>query len=72
MARDIVNDLLLKRPDIRRVMVARGSRVLVMAESEGEMDLPERRTWTTPAKDDPRIRSTPATTSRPMSTTRRT
>ena len=42
-------------PDIRRVMVARGSRVLIMAESEGEMDLPERRGWTKPAKDDPRL-----------------
>jgi len=55
LARDIVNYMLLERPDIRRVMVERHSRVLVMAESEGEMDLPERRNWTKPAKDDPRL-----------------
>jgi hypothetical protein len=55
MARDIVNDMLLGRPDIRRVMVERHSRVLIMAESEGEMDLPERSSWTKPSKEDPRL-----------------
>jgi len=55
MARDIVNYMLVKRPDIRQVMIDRQSRVLIMAESEGEMDLPERSTWTKPAKDDRRL-----------------
>jgi hypothetical protein len=55
MARDIVNYMLLKRPDIRAAMVERSSRVLIMAESEGEMDLPERSSWTKPAKNDPRL-----------------
>ncbi len=55
MARDIVNYMLLKRSDIRQAMVDRKSRVLIMAESEGEMDLPERSTWTKPAKDDRRL-----------------
>ena len=55
MARDIVNYMLLKRPDIRQAMVDRKSRVLITAESEGEMDLPERSTWTTPARDDRRL-----------------
>jgi hypothetical protein len=55
MARDIVNYMLLKRPDIRAAMVDSKSRVLVMAESEGETDLPERSTWTVPAKDDRRL-----------------
>jgi hypothetical protein len=55
MARDIVNYMLLKRPDIRAAMVERSSRVLIMAESEGEMDLPERSSWTKPAKSDPRL-----------------
>lgn len=55
MARDIVNYMLLKRHDIRQAMVDRKARVLIMAESEGEMDLPERRDWTRPAKDDRRL-----------------
>jgi hypothetical protein len=55
MARDIVNYMLLKRPDIRAVMIERKSRVLVMAQTEGEMDLPERRSWTKPAIDDRRL-----------------
>jgi hypothetical protein len=55
MARDIVNYMLLKRPDVRQAMIARQSRVLIMAESEGEMDLPERSTWSKPAKDDRRL-----------------
>jgi hypothetical protein len=55
MARDIVNYMLLKRPDIRAAMVDSKSRVLVMAESEGETDLPERSNWTVPAKDDRRL-----------------
>ena len=55
MARDIVNYMLMKRPDVRQAMVDRKSRVLIMAEREGEMDLPERRAWTTPAKDDRRL-----------------
>jgi hypothetical protein len=55
MARDIVNFMLVKRPDIRTVMVGRHARVLVMAQVEGEMDLPERRDWKKPAIDDRRL-----------------
>ncbi len=55
VARDIVNFMLLKRPDVREVMVGRKSRLLIMAESEYETDLPERRDWKKPAKDDPRL-----------------
>ena len=58
MARDIVNYMLLKRPDVRAVMVERKSRVLIMAVTEGETDLPERRDWKKPAITDPRL--TPA------------
>ena len=46
MARDIVNYMLLKRPDVRAVMLERTSRVLIMATTEFEMDLPERKSWT--------------------------
>ncbi|MBP8274455.1 MAG: glycoside hydrolase [Acidobacteria bacterium] len=55
MARDIVNYMLLKRPDVRQAIVDRKGRVLIMAESEGEMDLPERSNWTLPTKDDRRL-----------------
>lgn len=55
MARDIINYMLVKRPDIRNVLVQRKARVLVMAESEMETDLPERRDWKKPAKTDQRL-----------------
>jgi hypothetical protein len=55
IARDIVNFMLLKRPDIRRELIHRGSRVMVMAENEMEMDLPERRYWKKPEKYDSRL-----------------
>jgi hypothetical protein len=55
MARDIINYMLLKRPDIRAVMVQNRSRLLVMSRTEGETDLPERRDWKKPAIDDRRL-----------------
>ena len=55
VARDVVNYMLSMRPDVRAVMAARKARVLVMAETEMETDLPERRDWKKPAKDDPRL-----------------
>ena len=55
MARDIVNYMLLKRPDVRDVMVSKKSRVLIMAITEGETDLPERRDWKKPAITDQRL-----------------
>ncbi len=55
LARDIVNYMLGKRPDIRAVMVERKSRMLVMDQTEGETDLPERRDWKKPAIDDRRL-----------------
>ena len=57
IARDIVNFMLMKRPDIRRELIHRGSRVMVMAENEMEMDLPERRYWKKPEKYDSRLTS---------------
>jgi hypothetical protein len=55
MARDIVNYMLVKRPDVRAALINRGARVLVMAQTEMETDLPEHRNWKKPAKDDPRL-----------------
>ncbi len=55
IARDIVNAMLIDRPDVRRDMVGRGVRVGVMAIDEGTMDRPEQRDWKKPAEDDPRL-----------------
>jgi hypothetical protein len=55
VARDIVNSMLIKREDIRASLVHKGARVLIIAYQEGEMDLPERRNWKKPAKDDRRL-----------------
>lgn len=55
IARDIVNYMLIKRPDVRAALMKRGARVLVMSQSEMETDLPERRNWKKPVKDDPRL-----------------
>jgi hypothetical protein len=55
MARDIVNYMLMKRPDVRSVLINRKARVLVMAQTEMETDLPERRNWKKPTKDDRRL-----------------
>lgn len=55
VAREIVNYMLLKRMDIRSALIENGARVLVMAETEMETDLPERRNWKKPKKDDQRL-----------------
>jgi hypothetical protein len=55
IARDIVNYMLVKRPDVRQELIQRKARVLVMAQTEMETDLPERRHWKKPAKDDRRL-----------------
>jgi hypothetical protein len=55
MARDIVNYMLVKRPDVRTVLISKKARVLVMAQTEMETDLPERRDWKKPTKEDRRL-----------------
>lgn len=55
VARDIINYMLLKRPDIRFALVKQGARLLIMAETEMETDLPERSNWKKPARDDRRL-----------------
>lgn len=55
MARDIVNYMLMKRMDVREALIDRGARVLVMAETEMETDLPERSDWKKPTKEDRRL-----------------
>ena len=55
IARDIVNYMLIKRPDVRAALINKAARVLVMAQTEMETDLPERRNWKKPVKNDPRL-----------------
>ncbi len=55
VARDIVNHMLAKRPDVRAAMVARKLRVVVMAQSESTTDLPEQRDWKKPGPNDRRL-----------------
>jgi hypothetical protein len=55
MARDIVNFMLAKRPDVRDNLISRGSRVMIIAAEEQQTDLPEYRNMRKPAKDDPRL-----------------
>lgn len=55
VARDIVNYMLLKRTDIRAALVKQKARLLIMAETEMETDLPERSNWKKPAFEDRRL-----------------
>jgi hypothetical protein len=55
IVRDQVNYMLGSRPDIRDTMIAHGARIVVMAETEYTMDVPEQRGWTVPKYLDPRL-----------------
>ncbi len=55
IARDQVNYMLGHRPDIRETMIRHGGRIVIMAETEYTMDIPEQRSWTVPKYLDPRL-----------------
>ena len=55
VARDIINHMLEKRPDLRADIIQRGGRVGVMAVSEMTTDIPEQREWKKPTLDDRRL-----------------
>lgn len=55
VARDIVVAMLSERKDLRDGLIAKGSRVGIMAIDESTMDIPEQRDWKKPAKDDQRL-----------------
>jgi hypothetical protein len=55
LVRDQVNYMLANRPDVRDTMIAHGGRVVVMAETEYTMDVPEQRGWVVPKYLDPRL-----------------
>ena len=55
IVRDQVTYMLGHRPDVRDTMIAHGGRVVVMAETEYTMDVPEQRRWIVPKYLDPRL-----------------
>ena len=55
VARDIVNYMLLKRPDVRAEMVRQNYRVGIIGRDQGQTDLPEYRDYKKPAIDDRRL-----------------
>lgn len=55
IVRDQVTYMLGNRPDVRDTMIAHGGRVVVMAETEYTMDVPEQRNWVVPKYLDPRL-----------------
>ena len=55
IVRDQVTFMLGNRPEVRDTMIAHGGRVVVMAETEYTMDVPEQRGWTVPKYLDPRL-----------------
>jgi acetylornithine deacetylase/succinyl-diaminopimelate desuccinylase-like protein len=54
-ARDIVNYMLSKRPDVRAEMVRQRYRVGIIGKNQGQTDLPEYRDYKKPAIDDRRL-----------------
>ena len=55
IARDIINYMLLKRPDIREGMIKLGARLSIIGKNEMQTDLPECRDLKKPTIDDGRL-----------------
>jgi hypothetical protein len=55
IARDIINYMLVKRPDIREGMVKLKARLSIIGKDEMQTDLPECRDWKKPTIDDQRL-----------------
>lgn len=54
-ARSIVLQMLHHRPDLRAELVREHYRVVIMAQDESTLDLPEQAAWKKPERDDPRL-----------------
>ena len=54
-ARDMASGMLARRPDLARWLVANDFRIAIIAEDEALLDLPDKASWTKPARDDPRL-----------------
>jgi hypothetical protein len=55
VARDNINYMLQKRPDIRLAMIKLGARLMILGQNEMQTDLPEYANWKKPTIDDRRL-----------------
>jgi hypothetical protein len=55
VARDIINYMLVKRPDIRAEMLKMNAKLSILGRTEMQSDLPECRNWKKPTIDDRRL-----------------
>lgn len=55
IVRDQVNYMLAHRPDVREAIIENGGRIVIMAETEYTMDIPEQRDWIVPRFLDARL-----------------
>src|ERR1700744_4255046 len=55
VARDNINYMLMKRPDIRQQMIKLGARLMILGQHEMQTDLPEYANWKKPTITDPRL-----------------
>jgi hypothetical protein len=55
VARDNINYMLQKRPDIRAAMIKLGARLMILGQAEQQTDLPEYANWKKPTIDDKRL-----------------
>src|ERR1700760_2769527 len=55
VARDNINYMLQKRPDIRAAMIKLGARLMILGQNEQQTDLPEYADWKKPTIDDRRL-----------------
>lgn len=55
IGRDIINYMLLQRPDVRKALITRKARLSVIGKNEMQTDLPECRDWKKPTRDDRRL-----------------
>ena len=55
VARDIIDYMLLKRPDLRQAMIKMNARLMIIGQNEMQTDLPEYSKWLKPTIDDPRL-----------------
>ncbi|WP_442587286.1 glycoside hydrolase [Pedobacter sp. AW31-3R] len=54
-ARDIINYMLLKRPDVRKSLISNHARLSILGKNEMQTDLPECRDWKKPTFEDKRL-----------------
>lgn len=55
VGRDVINYMLMKRPDVRAVMIRQKARLSIIGWTEMQTDLPEYSNWKKPALSDPRL-----------------